>query len=186
MGNALAVFAALLAAWQLVIWDFPCTSFMLPSVLAVARAVATHFSSLAAAFAITAAEAAGGLVASIFFGVIIALFFAQSRWVRRMLYPYTLLLQTVPIVAIAPLILMWVGAGPAAVGFIAFIISLAPIIANHDARPHQRGGKSCSSFLMYNASRGQLLFKCGCRTPCLPSCRCPDRERYRRDWCNNG
>ena len=92
---------------------------MLPSVLAVARAVATHFSSLAAAFAITAAEAAGGLVASIFFGVIIALFFAQSRWVRRMLYPYTLLLQTVPIVAIAPLILMWVGAGPAAVGFIA-------------------------------------------------------------------
>ena len=46
-------------------------------------------------------------------GVVIALIFAQSRWVRRMLYPYTLLLQTVPIIAIAPLILMWVGAGTA-------------------------------------------------------------------------
>ena len=47
----------------------------------------------------------GGLVASIVVGVLIALLFAQSRWVRRMLYPYTILLQTVPIVAIAPLIL---------------------------------------------------------------------------------
>ncbi len=49
-------------------------------------------------------------------GVLIALLFAQSRWVRRMLYPYTLLLQTVPIIAIAPLILMWVGAGTAVGG----------------------------------------------------------------------
>ena len=47
-----------------------------------------------------------------------------------MLLPYTLLLQTVPIVAIAPLILMWIGAGWPAVTLIAFIICLAPIIAN--------------------------------------------------------
>jgi NitT/TauT family transport system permease protein len=159
MANALAVFAALLAAWQLVIWIFHVPPFMLPSVWAVARAVVTHFSSLAAGFAITAAEAAGGLVASIFFGVIIALFFAQSRWVRRMLYPYTLVLQTVPIVAIAPLILMWVGAGPAAVALIAFIISLAPIIANTTQGLISVEENLVHLFLMYNASRGQLLFK---------------------------
>ena len=53
----------------------------------------------------------GGLAVSIVVGVVVALVFAQSRWVRKMLYPYTLLLQTVPIIAIAPLILMWVGSG---------------------------------------------------------------------------
>ena len=57
------------------------------------------FSWLMASLAITAEEAAGGLAASIVVGMLIALIFAQSRWIRRMLYPYTILLQTVPIVA---------------------------------------------------------------------------------------
>ena len=39
------------------------------------------------------------------------LIFAQWRWLRQPLYPYTILLQTVPIVAIAPLIINWAGAG---------------------------------------------------------------------------
>jgi NitT/TauT family transport system permease protein len=130
IANAVAVFAALLAIWQLILWIFHVPPYMLPSPWAVARAVGTRFPSLVTALAITTAEAGGGLVASVVVGVVIALMFAQSRWVRRMLYPYTILLQTVPIVAIAPLILMWVGAGTAAVMLIAFIISLAPVIAN--------------------------------------------------------
>ena len=128
--NAVAVFGAMLFVWQLVLWIFRVPSYMLPSPWAVARAVAARFPSLAGAFAITAEEAVGGLIASIVVGVAIALIFAQSRWIRRMLYPYTILLQTVPIVAVAPLILMWVGAGTGSVTLIAFIISLAPIIAN--------------------------------------------------------
>jgi NitT/TauT family transport system permease protein len=89
----------------------------------------------------------------------VALVFAQSRWVRKMLYPYTLLLQTVPIIAIAPLILMWMGAGIAAVTFVAFIISLAPIIANTTQGLISVDENLVHLFLMHNASRGQLLFK---------------------------
>jgi hypothetical protein len=70
------------------------------------------------------------LIAAIFVGVLVSLVFAQSRWIRRMFYPYTILLQTVPIVAVAPLILMWIGPGLLSVMLIAFIICLAPIIAN--------------------------------------------------------
>lgn len=157
--NALVVFAALLTIWQLVIWVFHVAPFMLPTPLAVAKAVEARFGSLATAFAITAAEAAGGLAASIVFGVVIALIFAQSRWVRRMLYPYTLLLQTVPIVAIAPLILMWVGGGTGAVTLIAFIMSLAPIIANTTQGLISVEENLVHLFLMHNASRAQLLFK---------------------------
>jgi len=130
VANALAVFAALLLLWQLILWIFRVPPFMLPSPWAVAKALVARFPSLLQSFAITAEEAVGGILLSIVVGVGVALIFAQSRWVRRMLYPWTLLLQTVPIVAIAPLILMWVGAGTFSVSLIAFIISLAPIIAN--------------------------------------------------------
>src|SRR3984893_16156798 len=157
--NAFAVFAALVALWQLVLWAFKVPPFMLPSPWAVLRAVGARFPSLVNALAITAEESAGGLAASIVVGVLVALLFAQSRWVRKMLYPYTLLLQTVPIIAIAPLILMWMGAGIPAVTFVAFIISLAPIIANTTQGLISVDENLVHLFLMHNASRGQLLFK---------------------------
>lgn len=157
--NALAVFAALILAWQIVLWVFRVPPYMLPSPWAVARAVHTRFSTLLNAFAITAEEATGGLAASIAVGVVVALLFAQSRWVRKMFYPYTILLQTVPIIAIAPLILNWVGAGAPAVTLIAFIISLAPIIANTTHGLISVDENLVHLFLMHNASRVQLLFK---------------------------
>jgi len=159
LANALGVFAALIFLWQVVLWIFRVPPFMLPSPWAVARAVIARFPALATSLSITAVEAGGGLLASIVAGVVVALIFAQSRWVRRMLYPYTILLQTVPIVAIAPLILMWVGAGAAAVTLIAFIISLAPVIANTTQGLISVDENLVHLFLMHNASPRQLLFK---------------------------
>ena len=184
--NALAVFAALVALWQIVLWVFHVPPFMLPSPWAVARAVGARFPSLLNALAITAEESAGGLGASIVFGVLVALLFAQSRWVRKMLYPYTLLLQTVPIIAIAPLILMWMGAGIFAVAFIAFIISLAPIIANTTQGLISVDENLVHLFLMHNASRAQVLFKL--RLPNAvpgPFCRNTNRQRNCRDRRDN-
>jgi NitT/TauT family transport system permease protein len=159
LANALAVFAALLALWELALWVLHVPPYMLPSPWAVAKAVGARFSSLVSSFVITAEEAAGGLLVSVVIGVAVALIFAQSRWVRRMLYPWTLLLQTVPIVAIAPLILMWFGAGTASVTLIAFIISLAPIIANTTQGLISVDENLVHLFLMHNASAAQILFK---------------------------
>ncbi|HEV2521662.1 MAG TPA: ABC transporter permease [Candidatus Acidoferrales bacterium] len=157
--NAFAVFAALVILWQLILWVFHVPPFMLPSPWAVVKAVGARLPSLLNSLAITAEESAGGLIASIAVGVIVALVFAQYRWVRKMLYPYTLLLQTVPIIAIAPLILLWIKAGTAAVILIAFIISLAPIIANTTQGLISVDENLVHLFLMHNASRGQLLLK---------------------------
>jgi NitT/TauT family transport system permease protein len=157
--NALAVLAALVAIWQLIVWVFHVPTFMLPAPWAVVRALGARLPSLLNSLAITAEESAGGLVASVAVGVLVALLFAQSRWVRKMLLPYTLLLQTVPIIAIAPLILMWMGAGIPAVTLVAFIISLAPIIANTTQGLISVDENLVHLFLMHNASRSQLLFK---------------------------
>jgi NitT/TauT family transport system permease protein len=157
--NALGVFAALLLVWQLILWIFRVPPYMLPSPWAVAKAVEARFPSLLQSLSITAEEAVGGIVLSIGVGTGIALVFAQSRWVRRMLYPWTLLLQTVPIVAIAPLILMWMGAGIFSVTLIAFIISLAPIIANTTQGLISVDENLVHLFLMHNASPAQILLK---------------------------
>lgn len=158
-GNAVAVFGTMLLLWQLILWIFRVPPYMLPSPWAVAGAVAARFPTLLNAVVITAEEALGGLLASIIAGVTVALMFAQSRWIRRMLYPYTLLLQTVPIVAIAPLILMWVGPGTASVALISFIFSLAPIIANTTQGLVSVEENLVHLFLMHNASPSQILFK---------------------------
>ena len=155
--NALCVFAGLLLVWELLEVALRLPAYMLPTPLKVGQAVVARFSSLLASLAITAGEAAGGLAASIVVGLVIALVFAQFRWVRRMLYPYTILLQTVPIVAIAPLILMWVGPGTLSVTLVAFIICLAPIIANTTQGLISVEPNLIHLFLMHNASRLQIL-----------------------------
>jgi len=159
MANALGVFVALLALWQVALWVLRVPAYMLPSPAAVARAVFERFPLLWNALLITAEESAGGLAASIIVGVTIALIFAQFRWVRRTLYPYTLIVQTVPIIAIAPLILMWVGAGTVSVGVIAFIISLAPIIFNTTQGLISVDENLVHLFLMHNATPAQILFR---------------------------
>ena len=88
-----------------------------------------------------------------------ALVFAQWQWVRKLVYPYTILLQTVPILAIAPLIINWIGAGILAVTMVTFIICLAPIIANMTQGLVSVDENFVHLFLMYKATPTQLLLK---------------------------
>jgi NitT/TauT family transport system permease protein len=157
--NACIVLASLLLLWQLLVWVFHVPKFMLPTPWAVARTVAERYGSLLNSLWITGEAAAGGLLASIVVGVLIALVFAQSRWIRRMFYPYTILLQTVPILAIAPLILMWIGPGILSVMCVAFIICLAPIIANTTQGLIGVERNLIDLFLMHNATPAQVLWK---------------------------
>jgi NitT/TauT family transport system permease protein len=157
--NACVVLAALLLLWQLLVWGFQIPKYMLPTPWAVARTIGARYDSLLTSLWITGAAAAGGLLASIVVGVAIALIFAQSRWIRRMFYPYTILLQTVPILAVAPLILMWMGPGIASVMCVAFIICLAPIIANTTQGLISVDQNLIHLFLMHNAKPAQVMWK---------------------------
>jgi NitT/TauT family transport system permease protein len=159
LASAVVIFAALLLLWVAVVTVFRIPAYMLPTPDRVVHAASERFSSLMTSLWITGAAAAGGLGAAIVFGVLIALLFAQSRWIRRMFYPYTILLQTVPIVAVAPLILMWVGAGLFSVTLIAFIICLAPIIANTTQGLISVERNLVDLFVMNNASQAQILLK---------------------------
>jgi len=157
--KSLIVLTVLLTGWQIAVIALHIPAYILPGPDAVAGAVVTRFGSLIQSLLLTTEAAVMGLVASIVVGVAIALVFAQWRWLRKLLYPYTILLQTVPIVAIAPLIILWVGAGVSAVALISFIICLAPIIANTTQGLISVEANLVDLFLMHKATPTQILFK---------------------------
>jgi NitT/TauT family transport system permease protein len=153
------VLIGLLVLWQLAVWALRVPAYMLPGPAVVGAAVINRLPSLARSLWLTSSAAALGLAASVVVGVGIALIFAQWSWLRRLLFPYTILLQTVPIVAIAPLILMWAGNGVLSVALVAFIICLPPIIANTTQGLISVEQNLVHLFLMHSATSAQILFK---------------------------
>ena len=156
--NSVIVFVCLLGLWQGLIEMNRLPPYILPGPLVVASALRERFPSLMNSLLITTEEAAGGLAASIVAGVGVAMIFAQWRGLRQLLYPYTILLQTVPIIAIAPLIINWVGAGIFAVMIVTFIICLAPIISNTTQGLISVDENLINLFVMHKATWAQTLF----------------------------
>lgn len=157
--NSLLVLIGLLAAWHSAVLMLKIPLYILPGPVAVAKAVVHRFSDLAQSLWLTTEAAAVGLACSVVVGVAIALIFAQWRGLRQLFFPYTILLQTVPIVAIAPLIIMWAGSGVSSVAIITFIICLPPVIANTTQGLISVDRNLIDLFLMHKATRAQLLFK---------------------------
>jgi NitT/TauT family transport system permease protein len=157
--KSIIVLGCLLTLWQFAVIALHVPKYILPGPWPVAEAVKDRFPDLANSLLLTTEAAAMGLAGSVIVGVAVALVFAQWRALRQLLFPYTILLQTVPIVAIAPLIIMWAGSGIYPVALIAFIICLAPIIANTTQGLISVDENLLHLFLMHNATRMQVLFK---------------------------
>jgi NitT/TauT family transport system permease protein len=157
--NALIVFVCLLILWWAIVLVFHVPNYMLPTPWKVADTVITRIPDLWDTALITAEAAAIGFFASVVIGILVALLFARSNWIRSMFLPYTILLQTVPIIAVTPLIIMWIGPSIQAVALVTFIICLAPIIANATQGLISVDEGLIQLFLMHNASQAQILRK---------------------------
>jgi len=153
----LLFFLLVVAVWQLIVTWFDLPVYLLPGPWRVARAAAEGLPKIAEATAITAAAAACGFVASLLIGTLIGFLFAQSAAIRSSCYPYAIFLQTVPIVAIAPLIITWFDYGFHSVVIVAFIISLFPIITNATTGMLAVDPPMLDLFRLYDASRWQIL-----------------------------
>jgi len=155
----IALFLLVIMSWHLVVRFGHIESYLLPSPLAVARVAWTKRAELFGALTLTAACALCGFAASLVVGTLIAVAFSFSRVIKASGYPYAIFLQTVPIVAIAPLIVVWCGYGFQSVALIAFIISLFPIITNATTGLTNVDRDLVDLFELHNASRWQVLFK---------------------------
>ena len=155
----LGLLLVVLAVWQASVWWFDWPPFLMPAPSDVARAVADDGDRLLAASLRTGVTALAGFTASLVAGVLIAVVFSQSRLVRQSCYPYAIFLQTVPIIAIAPLIITWFGTGFPSVVLVTLIISLFPIIASTTAGLVNIDEDLLELFRLYRADRWQVLWK---------------------------
>lgn len=119
---------ALVLLWELVVRLFGISDFILPSPWAIARRVVTDWSLLATHARATVLEVLAGFGLAVVTGVPFALATFYSRTMEKAVYPLLIGLQTIPKVALAPLLVLYLGYGWAPKIFLAFLISLFPIV----------------------------------------------------------
>jgi len=105
----LALATLLLGAWEWAIHHWQVPHYVLPAPSAIAHALCENFVSLMQSLASTLSVTLQAFAAATVLGLVTAIGFTQSRLLERTLYPYAVILQVTPVVAIAPLILIWVG-----------------------------------------------------------------------------
>jgi NitT/TauT family transport system permease protein len=134
-------------------------SYLLPTPSAVLRVMGERREELWGSLLTTARAALIGFAASVIVGVVVALLLSTSKLVQRAFYPYTVFFQTVPIVAIAPLMVIWFGAGLKSVATCAFIVSVFPVIANALTGLLSTDPALRDMFRLYGASGFATLWK---------------------------
>jgi len=155
----LLVVVAVVAAWQMWVSLFHVPRYLVPAPSRVWQRVIDDRAALWQAFQSTATSALLGYLAAIALGFLVAVAFASNRVVQRCFYPFAITLQTVPIIAIAPIIIVWAGPGKLAIVIITFIITVFPVIANATIGLMSTDHNLLNLFAINNASRLQLLWK---------------------------
>jgi len=133
--------------------------FLLAPPSAVGEFLIHHRADLLISLWTTAQAALIGFAASAILGILAAIALASSPLIRRAFYPYTVFFQTVPIVAIAPLLVIWFGPGLASVAVSAFIVSVFPVIADTLTGLLSTDPALIDLFHLYKASSWARLWK---------------------------
>jgi NitT/TauT family transport system permease protein len=145
--------------WQMWVSVYDIPHYIVPSPLRVLHTLIHDWGLLSAALLITLKVTLLALAAAVILGVLIAFLFVQSRVVEMSLFPYAVLLQVTPIVAIAPLIIIWVKNPLAALVICATIVALFPVISNTTQGLRSIDPDLAQMFRLYRATRLQTLLR---------------------------
>ena len=140
----------LLAGWTALSARYPPV--LLPSPVEVTQAAVAGAPTLVEATTTTAVASLSGLLIAVGFGLVGAMLFSRSRWIEAALYPYALLIQTVPIVAIAPLLVVWLGYGSPPAIASAAIVSFFPVLTAANLGLRSTPREQLELFALYDAS----------------------------------
>ncbi|HSZ74295.1 MAG TPA: ABC transporter permease [Rhizomicrobium sp.] len=157
----IAVGIAAIALWEFLVRHYNVPPFVLPAPSAIWAAFVENFATLMASLWTTLSITLAAFALAVIGGVTLALLFSQSRIVETALYPYAVILQVTPVVAIAPLILIWVGFEhiDVALLILAFIVAFFPILSNTTLGLKSADHNLIDLFRLYGASRWQIMWK---------------------------
>lgn len=154
----------MLLVWELAVRVTQTPPYILPGLLLVLRTLVEEWGTLFPALLITLKITLLAFIAAVLSGLLIAILFTQSKWIERSFFPYAVILQTTPIVAIAPLIILWVrqvvqGESATFVSLVicAWIVAFFPILSNTTLGLNSADHTLRNVFQLYKASPWQTL-----------------------------
>ena len=150
------VLALGIAAWEAVVRYKDIPPYVLPAPDLIAQTFATDWPLLLRSLLVTVITTLEGFLLAAFGGVFLAILFNQSRFLEYSLYPYAVVLQVTPIVAVAPLLLIYLPQH-AAVLVCAWIVAFFPVLANTTLGLRSVDRNLADLFALYGASRWQIL-----------------------------
>ena len=154
----IVVLALSLAIWELVVRIGNVPPYVLPAPGLILKTLVADWTLLSQSLFVTLTTTFEGFLLAAAGGVGLAIIFNQSRLVEYSLYPYAVILQVTPIVAIAPLLLIYLPQH-AAVLFCAWIVAFFPVLANTTLGLNSADRNLADFFSLYGASRWQVLWR---------------------------
>jgi NitT/TauT family transport system permease protein len=148
--------AAGLAAWELVVRLNHIPPYVLPAPSAVFKTLVEDWPVLSRSLLTTLVTTLEGFIAAGLGGVALALLFNQSKWLEYSLFPYAVILQVTPVIAIAPLLLIYLPQQTAVVAC-AWIVGFFPVLSNTTLGLNSVDRNLAGLFRLYGASRLQTL-----------------------------
>ncbi|MEO8891208.1 MAG: ABC transporter permease [Coleofasciculaceae cyanobacterium] len=147
-----------LLAWDIFVRVTKMPPYLLPGPFLVLQTLISDWNILFPSLIITLQITIVAFLAAVVSGLLVAILFAQSKWIERSLFPYAVILQTTPIVAIAPLIIIWLKNSTfAALVVCAWIVAFFPIVSNTTLGLNSIDHNLSNVFQLYRASRWQTL-----------------------------
>ncbi len=148
-----------LLLWEFLVRFYGIAEFVLPAPSGIAVSLVDNFGSLMASLWVTLSITLTAFFLAVVGGVGLAILFSQSRLIEMALFPYAVILQVTPVVAIAPLILIWVGFDRVhlALLILAWIVAFFPILSNTTLGLRSADHNLRDLFRLYGASRWQVL-----------------------------
>jgi len=147
----------MLAAWELVVRWKNIPPYVLPAPDLILRTLIADWTLLAQSLTVTLVTTFEGFLLAAIGGIGLAVIFNQVRVLEYALYPYAVILQVTPIVAIAPLLLIYLPQHLAVLAC-AWIVAFFPVLANTTLGLHSVDRNLGDLFSLYGASRGQVLW----------------------------
>ena len=146
----------LLGGWEAAVDVLAIPTYLLPGPVVIARTLVADWDTLSGSLLVTLRITFEALFAAVLGGVLLALLFAQWRWVERSFFPFAVVLQVTPIVAIAPLLLVYLES-ETAVLVCSFLVAFFPILSNTALGLASTDHNLVDLFELYRASRFRQL-----------------------------
>lgn len=146
-----------LGGWEMAVRLLAIPPYILPTPSRIFDTLISDWPTLSGSLSITLKITFSALIAAVLVGGSLAILFTQFKWIELSLFPYAVILQVTPVVAIAPLIIIWVNDTNLSLLICAWIVAFFPILSNTILGLNSADHNLRNLFELYGATRWQTL-----------------------------